>query len=738
MEEYLKIAEEEEAHWQATYDAIHVANEQTKKNADQDFEEAKRLTAEIVNTRREEDQQQIASDEAVAHGLSRLRENLISKFDLLLEQPYFARIQCEEDDRKFNFYLSMASFPDRRIIDWREAPIAKLYYEYNQGEDYSDEIAGRHREGEILIRRGFKGKGRELNLIELPNGQIVKKEGQWKFLPFKAEGGETQARSRSGDAGGHLPPILSLITAEQYQLITTHAEQPLLIEGIAGSGKTTVALHRLSWLLHKNNRGIREEKSCIIVFNQILKFYIQECLPELGMKQIKIYTYADWVKERLGLFDMDKARQSYAFDHHIDRLKNSPKLKEWMSEYCSEMKEQIYQEIKQNFKNHTPQFLGDFESKAEEFLSEKQSLGSAWPSFKMRVLQWNPQSKDLCQKIQTSLEDIRHDYLEFWKFLQNENVNSHNLALNFDPLPPLRETQTRLKDHFYQSQDYALMIELAQTKLGEEYYGRRIQFSTFDHIMVDEVQDLSPACLKTIHNSVAEEHQVTLVGDFGQQIYNNVHLNSFSEIIKTLGLDAGEIVRLPLSFRSTQQILELAHHVRNKELKEEETQGVFVGPEPEFNCLESDSDYEYAIAEWITEIKQRYPDSHSAVLCRNGQQAKELYHSMQNLGIQGIRLGTLQHFTFDPGITITHVHQVKGLEFRHVLIANPSEENYPSTSLMHRNLMYVAVTRAEERLDFLLRDEPSKILPEGVWTIKSKPAQAGPDMEWFDAWSQEE
>ena len=79
--------------------------------------------------RREEDQQQIMSDEAVAHGLSRLREGQLNKLELLLEQPYFARLECEENGKRFSFYLGMASFPKKRIIDWREAPIAKLYYE---------------------------------------------------------------------------------------------------------------------------------------------------------------------------------------------------------------------------------------------------------------------------------------------------------------------------------------------------------------------------------------------------------------------------------------------------------------------------------------------------------------------------------------------------------------------------------------------------------------------------------
>jgi len=592
MENYLKIAQEEEQRWQDAYDNIVEAIKLTTRYADEDFKEAKRLTQELVSMRREEDQQQIMSDEAVAHGLSRLREGQLNKLELLLEQPYFARLECEENGKRFSFYLGMASFPKKRIIDWREAPIAKLYYEYNEGDDYSDEIAGLYREGQIIVRRGFKGKGRELYLIECPHGQIIKQKGEWKYHPYQVDNQGSRIRSRAHAQSHYLPPILSLITADQYAMITSEVDKPLLIEGIAGSGKTTVALHRLAWLLHNKNSQAKAARSFVLVFNQILKLYIKECLPELGLKDVKVLTYSEWVHERL------------------------------------------------------------------------------------------------------------------------------------------REARVSLPNHPHSQQELtqALWAAYEQGKLGV----------TADHLVVDEIQDLSPQALQVLTQAVASNHCLTLVGDFGQQIIEGGKLHSFKEVVDTLGLNHKSLVELHLSFRSTKQILELAQHVRHDgKLPEEASQGVFVGPEPEFIQLESEQDYIFAIQDWIADIKQHYPHNHSAILCRTPKDARHIFQNLQNLGTSGLRLGEEHSFSFEPGLTVTSIEHVKGLEFRNVLIANPSDEHYRDNSRLDRNLLYVAITRAEEHLDFLLKDQPTPLLPMDHWHTKTIKRENQEELEWLENWAQE-
>ncbi len=114
---------------------------------------------------------------------------------------------------------------------------------------------------------------------------------------------------------------------------------------------------------------------------------------------------------------------------------------------------------------------------------------------------------------------------------------------------------------------------------------------------------------------------------------------------------------------------------------------------------------------WIGERQKDSAKALSAILCRWPKQAQQLLEELRRLGFNSVRLGHRDQFDFSPGIVVTNVHQVKGLEFRNVLIVEPSEENYRSTSEEETNLLYVAVTRAEERLDFLGVQPRSALLP---------------------------
>ncbi len=667
--DYLKIAEEEEKHWQECYDAIVAEIKTTKRNADVDFEEAKRLTAEIVNSRREEDQQQLMSDEAVAHGLSRLREGQIDKLELLLDQPYFARIECLEGTRKIAFKLGMASFPNKRIIDWREAPISRLYYEYREGDEYEDDIAGQYREGKILVRRGFKGKGRELLMIECADGQIIKKDGIWNYLPYQTDANGARVRSRGDSSSNHLPPILSLITPDQYQLITSDQNQPLLIEGIAGSGKTTVALHRLSWLVAQKNYPIQEKKCVVIVFNQILKMYIKECLPELGLSKVLVNNYADWVRSRLGIQQFSSAKK-FSRNSELESIK---------------------------YHNHLIEELDSF---ANNYMD---------------------------------LRDPIDIYQTFWsEFFNQENIIQKFKITHAETL--FANMMDRISHNAFDHQDYAIMYYLSMKILGANFVGQKVNLALLDHMVVDEIQDLSPIALKGILASTTKTKDLTLVGDFGQQIYDNGRFHSFEDIVALLNLNADHLVKLNLSFRSTRQILELAQYVRHQNYLDQEAKGVFLGPEPQFLELESEQDYIFSIQDWVNEIKIHFPNSHCAVLCKTSFEASQIFHQLQNLGVTGIRLGNYEHFSFDPGVTITSIAQVKGLEFRHVLVTNPSLEQFRDNSKLDRNLLYVAITRAEEKLDFIVKDEPTNLLPANEWKIKKVKRDNEFDLEEMQHW----
>jgi len=247
---------------------------------------AKELTADMVSTRREEDRQLIASDEAVSHALKDRYELELKDLKILQEKPYFARILLEEYDEKSDSFknveyrIGAIGNADCRIIDWKKSPLAKLYYEYKEGDDFAEDILGKSREGRIAEKIQVDIVKGTLKRLTGTFGNIVKKDSSW-ITTTEIQRGRPQGR-------GSLPDIAQLITKEQFKAITLDAKESVLIQGVAGSGKTTVALYRLSWLIA--NKHALETESLIVVKSPSLKAYINHSLPLFEMEGVKLKT----------------------------------------------------------------------------------------------------------------------------------------------------------------------------------------------------------------------------------------------------------------------------------------------------------------------------------------------------------------------------------------------------------------------------------------------------------------
>ncbi|RIL10091.1 MAG: hypothetical protein DCC75_05120, partial [Proteobacteria bacterium] len=182
---------------------------------------AQELTVALVTAKRVEDKQLLASDEAVSHGLRDKQDAQLRTLQKLQRKPYFARIVVEEPgpqgSRSLEYKLGFAENPECRIIDWRKAPVAKLYYEYREGDEYSEEIQGRERNGSILLRNSVEIENSELRGVACRHGRFHKKDGAW----VSAEGPLTsRAAARAAGGSHHLPEIAALLSPEQFALIS--------------------------------------------------------------------------------------------------------------------------------------------------------------------------------------------------------------------------------------------------------------------------------------------------------------------------------------------------------------------------------------------------------------------------------------------------------------------------------------------------------------------------------------
>ncbi len=194
------------------------------------------------------------------------------------DSPYFAHLRLREHGGEFDVLLGKATWLKGgvQIVDWRHAPISRIFYRYRQGDPYEEEIAGRERGGDVVVRRTVAIRDRQLHRVEAPEGTFVPDADAadgWRRIarePPRLAGGEGSAlRAHAPDEGAarrlgthphgvsqradkHLPDIAGLIDPEQFALITRPSSGFVVIRGTAGSGKTTVALHRIAYLAYED------------------------------------------------------------------------------------------------------------------------------------------------------------------------------------------------------------------------------------------------------------------------------------------------------------------------------------------------------------------------------------------------------------------------------------------------------------------------------------------------------
>jgi DNA helicase-2/ATP-dependent DNA helicase PcrA len=224
--------------------------------------------------------------------------------------PYFAHLRLRENGAERDLCLGRATRIERgiRIVDWRNAPVSRIFYRYQQGDEYEEEFAGRAREGQVTARRTVRIRDGVLDRIEAPEGVFTAAQGSWRrteVAPARLAGGEATAlRAHAVDQGDerrlgtdlegdrrradkHLPEITSLIDPAQFGLITRSTSGFLVIRGSAGSGKTTVALHRIAYLAF-DDPDVDSERTLFVVFSAGLRNYVGHVLPSLGVENVRI------------------------------------------------------------------------------------------------------------------------------------------------------------------------------------------------------------------------------------------------------------------------------------------------------------------------------------------------------------------------------------------------------------------------------------------------------------------
>lgn len=620
---------------------------------------------------------------------TRSSENLRAQQTKLLKlrsSPYFGRVDFERlapDPRESEpFYIGVHDFRDEEsgrtyVHDWR-APVASMFYDFELGQAGYEAPSGAIR-GRIDLKRQFRIREGRLQLMFESGVNIVDDLLQEEL-------------GRSSDEG--MKTIVATIQRDQNAIIRDADAHTLIIQGVAGSGKTSIALHRIAFLLYRFKDTIGSQDILILSPNRVFADYIGNVLPELGEEQVRETSVVALSEELLG--------GEFRFQTHLEQSEillkaHDPALEERLA-----------------FKSGTD-LLAQLDRYADHL--EKESFEAAeWRSGRCIVPDWHfaegwhryrglPLTERIAEVV--GLTDAK-----FYHFYKRELRSDERQAVRKAVRAMVRRTTLRQAyKGFYEWLGRPELFKPAAGKLEYSdvfpliYLKMRIEgldnpHREIKHLLIDEMQDYSPLQYAVLGKLFT--CRKTILGDVSQSL--NPIGGSTAEQIQQ-ALRAPPPFRLTRSYRSTWEIMQFALAISpNSELEPLKRHG----PAPEIHDVSGQAGVLAGIA---AELEAFRTSEHRslAIIARSGPAARKLHQLLQDNGHE-VRLFDETSQSFSTGAIVCSAHLAKGLEFDRVVVPDADAKSYSRE--IDRNLLYVACTRAMHQLTLISPGKRSPILPE--------------------------
>jgi DNA helicase-2/ATP-dependent DNA helicase PcrA len=695
-----------------------------------------------------------------------------------ITSPYFAHIRLREHGKAKDVLVGKRGFIDRQsnvqIVDWRNAPVSRIYYRYEEGDDYEEEIAGRRVEGVVEVRRNVSIARSNLRRIGTPQGTYLKDaRGAWvqavgQLAPVLHGGMGKAARPKSaagpkGTLGIHhgaaradkaLPEIAALIDKEQFDLITQPSSGIVVIQGGAGSGKTTVALHRIAYLNFQDGKRFKPSNTLFVVPSQALVRYVSGVLPSLGVAGVPVVTYTGWARStRMRCLPDSPTKYNVDPPEQVSRVKKHPALLGMLERWTLQQAAQIGAEIAQTqgaaatalaewnrlaARALVPRLsgFGSWLKKAELEPNVRVALEGVAKRWKKRaddcVLDWAELLTDpafLAEGFASSAHppasgDVKKSEIDrMVAWMRRQLAKPQKAPVDEDGNPVLdSEGQPVGPDEDdpagrFDDEDDPILLRLVQLKRGGLMPPGGDEL-TLQHVAVDEAQDRSALEIKVLLEAVhapdndPAKRSVTIAGDTAQRLVFDNNFSGWAELLAQTGQPA--IVRpLKLSYRSTAEVMMLAREILGPELAPEEPLAARPGEPVELHEFSDLGEAVAFLADALRNLMAREPTASCAVISRHPEQADAYFDGLRRAEVPALRRVRRDEFNFQPGVDITDIAQVKGLEFDYVVMVDVNAASYPDQPWA-RHMLHIGVTRAAHQLWLVSTGEPSPLIPAAL------------------------
>ena len=662
--------------------------------------------------------------------------------------PYFARMDFKEENRDLEkLYIGKISILDNKtaepiIVDWR-APISNLYYEGKIGSaEY--ECLGKKIKGDILLKRQY----------------IIEKKQLKKYIDINVTGNDELLQNALEEkADDRLKNIVATIQDEQNKIIRAKINSPLIVQGVAGSGKTTIALHRIAYLIYNYEKEFKPEEFMIIAPTKFFLNYISNILPDLGVNNVKQCTFEDFaydvIGKKLKISDSNEKLViivNKEFDD-INKGKIDIMIKEAKYKSSIKFKKIVDDYLLQIENNYIPKnyfYFKDYEIMSYNNINKlfKETYKMYNYNDRIKEIEKNLIS-ELKKKSLLIIDDIRKKrskelqnltgenrikvfdkYEKIIKLLEKDYKKIVKQYLNQISKKDCIQYYKEFIDGYLQNSDEVMIYlkkntsnnlqknEISFEDLAPIMY---IQYKIFGikekckikHVVVDEAQDYGEFqfdILKQILNS----NSMTILGDIAQGVHYYRGIENWKKFIDVEFKNVKTVyTTLNKTYRTTKEIMEVANNVINK-LPEFEKEYIVLG-EPVIDRKNSvNIKKNKNIDELISSINNRINEylqndyKSIAIIGKDMNECEEIEKKLRKTR-KDIKLIKGKDSEYNSGISVIPSYLAKGLEFDCVIISNANEEKYTYSSLDIK-LLYVTITRAMSKLDIFYTGEITGLL----------------------------